>query len=71
MSSRGWRPYHQQQPVQHPGYQLLLELRAAHGADKAELIGILRRAVGNAQQPVPRQMLARHYLRTGEPKGKP
>ena len=58
-----------QQPANIQAYQLLLELRAAHGADKAELTGILRRAVDGApNNPVPRQMLAEHYLRTGEPK---
>ncbi|HQQ69338.1 MAG TPA: PEP-CTERM system TPR-repeat protein PrsT, partial [Alicycliphilus sp.] len=57
------------QPGNIQAYQLLLELRATNGADKAELAGILRRAVDAApNNPVPRQMLAEHYLRTGEPK---
>ena len=58
-----------QQPGNIQAYQLLLELRATNGADKAELAGILRRAVDAAPSNlVPRQMLAEHYLRTGEPK---
>jgi tetratricopeptide (TPR) repeat protein len=38
-----------QQPANIQAYQLLLELMPPHGADKAELTGILRRAVDGAQ----------------------
>src|SRR5574337_1524036 len=48
-------------------YMVLLELRAANGADKAELAGILRKAVDGApSNPIPRQLLVDHYLRSGE-----
>ena len=58
-----------QQPANIQAYQLLLELRATNGADKTELGSILRRAVDGApNNPVARQMLAEHYLRTGDPK---
>ncbi|MBS0293397.1 MAG: PEP-CTERM system TPR-repeat protein PrsT [Proteobacteria bacterium] len=50
-------------------YVVLMELRAANGADKSELAGILRRAVDGApNNPVPRQLLVDHYLRNGDPK---
>lgn len=50
-------------------YMVLMELRAAKGADKAELAGILRKAVDGApNNPVPRQLLVDHYLRNGDPK---
>ncbi|MBS0467016.1 MAG: PEP-CTERM system TPR-repeat protein PrsT, partial [Proteobacteria bacterium] len=57
------------QPGNIQAYQALLELRAANGADKAELAGILRKAVDAApSNPVPRVMLVEHYLRSSEPK---
>ena len=50
-------------------YMVLMELRAANGADRAELAGILRKAVDGApSSPIPRQLLVDHYLRGGETK---
>lgn len=48
---------------------MLLELRAANGADKAEQAAILRKAADGApNNPLPRQLLVEHHLRSGEPK---
>ena len=58
-----------QQPGNIQAYQLLLELRAAHGADKAELTAILRRAVEAApKNPLAHQFLVEFLLRSGEHK---
>ena len=57
------------QPANVRAYQMLLELRAAHGADKAEQIGILRRAIDGApNSPVPSLLLTEFLLRSGENK---
>ena len=57
------------QPGNVQAYQVLLELRAANGADQAEQASILRRAVDGApNNPLPRQLLAEFFLRGGEPK---
>lgn len=57
------------QPSNVQAYQLLQELRAANGADKAEQAGILRRAIDGApNSPVPAQLLAEFLLRSGDPK---
>ena len=57
------------QPGNVLAYRALMELRAAHGADKAELTGILRKAVDAApKSALAHQQLAEFYLRVGEPK---
>ncbi|MBS0494956.1 MAG: tetratricopeptide repeat protein, partial [Proteobacteria bacterium] len=59
----------QRQPGNVPAYQVLAELRAANGADKAELVGILRRAVEAAPgNPQAHHLLVEYFLRSGEPK---
>ncbi len=58
-----------QQPGNIQAYQLLLELRAANGADRAELAGILRRAVDAApKNPQGHELLVEFLLRGGEHK---
>lgn len=57
------------QPANVLAYQALVELRAAHGADKAELAGILRKAVDAApRNPLAHLLQAEFFLRTREPK---
>ena len=57
------------QPGNVQAYQVLLELRAANGADKTEQASILRRAVDGApSNPLPPQLLAEFFLRNGESK---
>lgn len=59
----------QRQPGNVLAYQVLAELRAASGADKAEIIGILRRAVDAApNSPQAHHLLVEYFLRSGEPK---
>lgn len=57
------------QPANVQAYQMLLELRAAQGADKAEQVGILRRAMEAApSSPVPPLLLTEFFLRAGDNK---
>ena len=57
------------QPANVQAYQMLLELRASQGADKAEQVGILRRAMeGAPNSPVPALLLTEFFLRGGENK---
>ncbi|WP_404301684.1 XrtA/PEP-CTERM system TPR-repeat protein PrsT [Alicycliphilus denitrificans] len=57
------------QPSNVQAYQVLLELRAANGADKTEQASILRRAADGApNSPIPPQLLTEHFLRNAEPK---
>lgn len=57
------------QPSNVQAYQVLLELRAANGADKTEQTSILRRAADGApNSPIPPQLLTEHFLRNAEPK---
>ncbi|NMM86739.1 exosortase [Rhodococcus sp. SRB_17] len=57
------------QPGNIQAHLALVELRAANGADKTELANLLRKAVDAApNSPIPRLVLAEHYLRNGQPK---
>ena len=55
------------QPGNVQAHLALVELRAANGADKTELANLLRKAVDAApSSPIPRLLLAEHYLRNRE-----
>lgn len=59
----------QRQPGNVQAHLALVELRAAHGADKTELVNLLRKGVDAApSNPIPRQLLAELHLRHSEPK---
>lgn len=59
----------QRQPDNVQAHVALVELRAANGASPAELADLLRKAVDAApSSPVPRLLLAEHYLRHQTPK---
>ncbi len=59
----------QRQPGNVPARLALVELRQAHGADKAELAQLLRQAIDAApSSPIPRLALIDHALRNGEAK---
>ena len=59
----------QRQPGNAQAHVALVELRAANGAPQEELAGLLRKAVEAAPgSPVPRMLLAEHYLRNKAPK---
>ena len=59
----------ERQPANVLAYRALAELRAAQGAGKTELIGLLRRAVDAApRNPMAHQLLAEFFLRVGDPK---
>lgn len=56
-----------QQPGNVQAHLALVNLRAANGADKAELAGLLRKAVEVApDHPTPRLLLVDHYMRHNE-----
>lgn len=59
----------QRQPGNVQAHVALVELRAANGASQEELAGLLRKAVEAAPgSPLPRMLLAEHYLRNNAPK---
>ena len=59
----------QRQPGNVQAHVALVELRAANGASQEELAGLLRKAVEAALgSPLPRMLLAEHYLRNNAPK---
>ena len=59
----------QRQPGNVQAHIALVELRAANAAPQEELAGLLRKAVDAApSSPVPRMLLAEHYLRNSAPK---
>lgn len=59
----------QQQPGNVQAHLALVNLRAANGADKAELATLLRKAIAAApDNAAPRLMLVEHLLRNKEPK---
>src|SRR5690606_2234957 len=59
----------QRQPGNVQAHVALVELRAANGAPQEELAGLLRKAVEAApDSPLPRMLLAEHYLRNSAPK---
>ncbi|MDD2711757.1 MAG: PEP-CTERM system TPR-repeat protein PrsT, partial [Simplicispira sp.] len=59
----------QHQPGNLQAHLALVNLRATHGADKAELTTLLRKAVETAPgNPTPHLLLVDHFLRHNEPK---
>lgn len=59
----------QHQPGNLQAHLALVNLRAANGADKTELTGLLRKAVDAAPgNPAPHLLLVDHYLRNNAPK---